>query len=497
MHFQKLSLKFVLILSSLAAYLVPVSAASTDEKALVVGANIGNVPWEFQDTAGELIGFEIDLVNEVAKRLDREIEVINIPFNGLFSAVQSSRIDIAISSITITEQRLASVSFAQPYYDSDQSLTIRSDSSIQSINDLQDEVVAVDTGSTGDIWASENQQQYGFKEIRRYEGLAPAALDLQIGRVAGYISDIPAMQYYTKDKPELKVVERIATGGSYSMMFRKDDELALSVNEIITTLKQEGLVNELHNKWFGVLAEETTSTAKVTAMSGVKAGLKLNFVDTFLNREVFVETYPMLLLGLTTTLKLGLVSIVLGLIFGLLLAMTRLYAHTSARIISKVYINVFRSIPLLVLLIVIFYALPFVGISLSPFTAAATALVIVSSAYTAEIFRSGIEAIPKGQFEASQALGLNFGQMMKDVILPQATRIVIPPLTNNSINVIKDTALASVVAMPDLLKQATQAQAIAANPTPLIVAAGIYLLVLLPLVLAVSHLEKRVSTRNQ
>ena len=482
---------------SLATYLAPISAASRDENVLIAGANIGNVPWEFQDTAGELIGFEIDLVNEVAKRLNREIEIINIPFNGLFSAVQSSRIDIAISSITITEQRLTSVSFAQPYYDSDQSLTIRSDSNITSVNDLQDEVVAVDTGSTGDIWASENQQQYGFKEIRRYEGIAPAALDLQIGRVAGYISDIPAMQYYTKHKPELKVVERIRTGGSYSMMFRKDDELALSVNEIITTLKQEGLVNELHNKWFGVLAEESTSTAKVTAMPGVKAGLLLNFMDTFLNKAVFVETLPMLLLGLTTTLKLGLASIVIGLFFGLLLALNRLYAPAIARVITKVYINVFRSIPLLVLLIVIFYALPFVGISLSPFTAAATALIIVSSAYTAEIFRSGIEAIPKGQFEASQALGLSFAHMMKDVILPQATRIVIPPLTNNSINVIKDTALASVVAMPDLLKQATQAQAIAANPTPLIAAAGIYLLVLLPMVLAVSHLEKKYSKRNQ
>jgi len=497
LYFQKLILKFVLILMSLATYLAPISAASRDENVLIVGANIGNVPWEFQDTAGELIGFEIDLVNEVAKRLNREIEIINIPFNGLFSAVQSSRIDIAISSITITEQRLTSVSFAQPYYDSDQSLTIRSDSNITSVNDLQDEVVAVDTGSTGDIWASENQQQYGFKEIRRYEGIAPAALDLQIGRVVGYISDIPAMQYYTKDKPELKVVERIRTGGSYSMMFRKDDELALSVNEIITTLKQEGLVNELHNKWFGVLAEESTSTAKVTALPGVKAGLLLNFMDTFLNKAVFVETLPMLLLGLTTTLKLGLASIVIGLFFGLLLALNRLYAPAIVRVIAKVYIDVFRSIPLLVLLIVIFYALPFVGISLSPFTAAATALIIVSSAYTAEIFRSGIEAIPKGQFEASQALGLSFAHMMKDVILPQATRIVIPPLTNNSINVIKDTALASVVAMPDLLKQATHAQAIAANPTPLIAAAGIYLLVLLPMVLAVSHLEKKYSKRNQ
>ena len=114
----------------LAAYLAPVSAASEEENVLVVGANIGNVPWEFQDTAGDFIGFEIDLVKEVANRLNKTINVINIPFNGLFSAVQSSRIDIAISSITITEQRLTSVSFAQPYYDSDQSLLIVSDWSL-------------------------------------------------------------------------------------------------------------------------------------------------------------------------------------------------------------------------------------------------------------------------------------------------------------------------------------------------------------------------------
>ena len=146
--------------------------------------------------------------------------------------------------------------------------------------------------------------------------------------------------------------------------------------------------------------------------------------------------------------------------------MTRLYGPAPVRFLTRVYIDVFRSIPLLVLLIIVYYALPFVGISLSPFLSAMSALTLVSGAYTAEIFRAGIEAIPKGQFEASAALGLSGRQTMADVILPQAVRIVIPPLTNNSINVIKDTALASVVAMPDLLKQATQAQALAANPTP-------------------------------
>ncbi len=105
--------------------------------------------------------------------------------------------------------------------------------------------------------------------------------------------------------------------------------------------------------------------------------------------------------------------------------------------------------------------------------------------------RAGIEAIPKGQFEAADAIGLGFFNSMRDVVLPQALRIVVPPLTSNCINVLKDTALASVVAMPDLLKQATQAQALAANPTPLIGAALLYLLLLLPLVRLVGYFEAR------
>jgi polar amino acid transport system permease protein len=201
--------------------------------------------------------------------------------------------------------------------------------------------------------------------------------------------------------------------------------------------------------------------------------------------------------GLLVTVQLGLASIVLGLVFGLFLALVRLYGAAVLQVTARIYIDVFRSIPLLVLLIVIYYALPFVGIRLSPFAAATTALTLVSGAYTAEIFRAGIEAIPRGQFEASMALGLSWRQMMTDIILPQAVKVVIPPLTNNCINVIKDTALASVVAMPDLLKQATQAQALAANPTPLITAALIYVALLWPLVLLVSRFERRMKVGSR
>ena len=217
----------------------------------------------------------------------------------------------------------------------------------------------------------------------------------------------------------------------------------------------------------------------------------MGFIDTFFNQDVLVSSFPLLLSGLKVTLLLGIVSIVLGLVLGLFIALVRLYAIRPVSIAAKIYIDIFRSVPLLVLLIVVYYALPLVGLRMSPFRSAALALTLVSGAYTAEIFRAGIEAIPRGQFEASQALGLRYRHMMSDVILPQAIRIVVPPLTNNCINVIKDTALASVVAMPDLLKQATQAQALEANPTPLIVAALMYIAMLWPLVILVGRLEKR------
>ena len=223
----------------------------------------------------------------------------------------------------------------------------------------------------------------------------------------------------------------------------------------------------------------------------------MSVFDTFLNWSVFVEALPALLRGLWITIGLGVTAIVLGLAGGLLLVLLRLYAGLPISPLAIAYIDVFRSVPVLVLLIVIYYALPFMGIRLSPFWAAASALSLVSAAYSAEILRAGIEGLPRGQFEAARAIGLSPLRQMTDVVLPQAVKLVIPPLTSNSINVMKDTALASVVAMPDLLKQATQAQALAANPTPLIGAAVIYVVLLLPFVRSVGLLESRLNRRSR
>jgi len=252
------------IISAGLAILIAMSASRMAAAAeLKVGANIGNVPWEFQDAGGRKVGFEIDLVNQIGKRLGMTVSIVNIPFSGLFAAVQSGRIDAAVSSITITKQRLQSVGFAQPYYDSDQSLAVTARSSVKGLKDLAGKTVGVDTGSTGDIWATRHQAEFRIAAIQRYEGLSPALLDLAAGRIDGYISDIPALQYYFKDKPVYRVVARIATGEQYSSMFAKNAPLADKVDAVIAQLKKEGYIAELHQKWFGVKAGATTTTVKV------------------------------------------------------------------------------------------------------------------------------------------------------------------------------------------------------------------------------------------
>jgi polar amino acid transport system permease protein len=217
----------------------------------------------------------------------------------------------------------------------------------------------------------------------------------------------------------------------------------------------------------------------------------MSLVDTFFNYDVLMSSIPALLRGLWNTLLLGLMSIAIGVPFGLVISLVRLYAPRPFQLISIAYIDILRATPVLVVLILIYYALPFVGIRLSSWTSAVMAFSIVMAAYSAEVFRSGIESVAKGQFEAAAALGLPFLITLYKVVLPQAVRIVIPPMTSNCVSMFKDTSLASTVALPELLKEAQDAQALYANPSPLIGAALVYIILLWPMVRLVSMLEKR------
>ena len=207
--------------------------------------------------------------------------------------------------------------------------------------------------------------------------------------------------------------------------------------------------------------------------------------------EIAQAAMPIVLAGLLNTVLLSLLVVPLGLIGGLILALLAQVRHPIVRWPLMAWVDFFRAFPPLVLLILLFAGLPFAGLELSGFACVAIAFFLNTGAYYGEILRAGMESIPRGQTEAARSTGLSGLQTMAWVILPQAVRNVLPDLLSNTLEVVKLTSLGSVVAVPELLFQARQAQSVTFNPTPIVMAAVIYFLILWPVVRLLSRLENR------
>ena len=214
-------------------------------------------------------------------------------------------------------------------------------------------------------------------------------------------------------------------------------------------------------------------------------------IQGFFNIEIVIAAFPFLLRGLGMTVLLCLVVIPLGLFGGLSLALVSTARSVLAKGLVVVYVDFFRAFPPLVLLIFIYFGVPFLGIDLHAFTAVTIGFFLNTSSYYGEIFRAGIESIPRGQREAARSTGLTSVQTMVFVIIPQATRNVIPDLVSNTLEVVKLTSIASVVALPELLYAARQAQSITYNATPIIFAGMVYLICLWPLVRLLRRFEHK------
>lgn len=215
------------------------------------------------------------------------------------------------------------------------------------------------------------------------------------------------------------------------------------------------------------------------------------FVESFLNTEIALAALPILWMGLVQTILLALLCVPLGIGAGLAAALLSGRPERAIRWPLIGLIDIFRAVPPLVLLIFLYAGLPFAGLDLGAWGAVALAFLLNTGAYYAEIFRAGIESVGRGQAEAARALGLRRWQVSLFVVLPQAVRNVLPDLVSNTLEVVKLTSLASVVALPELLFQARQAQSITFNATPILVAALFYFILLWPCVRLLSRLENR------
>jgi polar amino acid transport system permease protein len=214
-------------------------------------------------------------------------------------------------------------------------------------------------------------------------------------------------------------------------------------------------------------------------------------VQSFFNIGILAQAWPYLLSGLWMTVKITLVVVPLGLAGGLAIALLSTVRHRAVKWLVIIYVDFFRAFPPLVLLMFIAFGLPFLKIDLGAFGAVALSFLLNTSSYYGEIFRAGIESIPRGQYEAARSTGLGAVQAMRWVVVPQAVKNVIPDLISNTLEVIKLTSIASVVALPELLYAARQAQSVTYNATPIIAAGIMYLICLWPLVRLLSRFEHR------
>jgi polar amino acid transport system permease protein len=216
-------------------------------------------------------------------------------------------------------------------------------------------------------------------------------------------------------------------------------------------------------------------------------------LSQFFDLDVMAQAYPIVMRGLGMTLLLCAAIIPLGLIGGLLVAGLMQSRSRVVRIPLALFVDLMRALPPLFLLLLIYTGLPFVGIQLPSFVTVCLAFLLNTSAYYSEVYRSGFESVGRGQWEAARSTGLNAVQTLVSVVVPQAVRNVLPDLVSNTVEVVKSTSLASVVALPELLYAADTARAVTNNSSPMVLAALIYLALLWPAVRLVSRLEHRIA----
>lgn len=220
------------------------------------------------------------------------------------------------------------------------------------------------------------------------------------------------------------------------------------------------------------------------------------FLDTFFNAKVMVRYLPDILSGAVVTIELAVLIVLTGLTSGLALALIRSLGFRPLNWLIVFVVDLFRSLPPLVIIVLMYFGLPAADVSPSGFVSTWMSLALVLMAFSEEIFWAGITSIPKGQWEASRSTGLSFGQTLMNVILPQAFRLTIPPLTNRTIAITKGTALGTVVAVTEILGQASSAMSNSYNPSPLLMGAAAYIVLFLPVVVVARWIETKFAWKR-
>jgi polar amino acid transport system substrate-binding protein len=470
----------------------------------------GGAPYSYYDPENptQLIGYEVDLIKIIAKKLNVKEEMIQNEWDALVSGLKRKNFDLAISGIEVTEARKQEINFSRPYYIYSQQIVVHKDEKrINKPEDLKGKVVGTLSASAAQKILEKMGMTLG-KEIRVYPSVVGAYSDLANKRLEAVLLDLPIANFYAKPNPALKFVGEPFGRGYYAICVRKEDTRLLNrLNEIIGEMLANGDIERVCRKWHiwtPIQKELITNNSNIstTINQPAKNNNGKSGVDTTpIKRGTFErmdEELPILLRGALRTIQITCISMFFAVILGLSIAIIRLYGPLPARILSAAYVEIMRGTPLLIQLYIIYYGLPEVGIKLEAFTAAILGLALNYAAYEAENYRAGIKSIPFGQMEAALALGMTRNMALRKVIIPQAIKVVIPPVTNDFIAMFKDSSIVSVITMVELTKSYNFLASSTFDYIGLgIIVAALYFMMSYPASLFAKTIENRLSNEQR
>ncbi|RSX51231.1 amino acid ABC transporter substrate-binding protein/permease [Bifidobacterium callimiconis] len=455
-------------------------------KTFKVATDTTFAPFEFRDSSGQMVGIDMDMLKAIAKDQGFTVEIQSLGFNAALQALSSGQADGVIAGMSITDERKAVYDFSDPYFQSGVQMAIaKNNDEIKGYEDLKGKTVVAKTGAEGETFAKANAKKYGYT-VKSVDQSATMYEMVKSGNADAVVDDYPVLAYGIAQGNGLKTVTPKVPGASYGFAVNKgqNDDLLAAFNTGLAHLKESGEYDKILAKYLG---EDGTSSASATK----SASTKKSFID------LAADSFPALMTGLKNTLLITAISFVIALVLGIVLGLMRVSPNPVLSWIARVYVAVFRGTPILVWAFFFYFGIPqLIGHSINIWVAGALTLSLNSGAYLVEIVRGAIESVNKGQMEGARSLGLNYGQAMRKVILPQAVKIGTPAIINQLVIMLKDSSLLLAIGFGELLYQAQQIYAANFRVTETLLMVGVIYFVAITLLTWLANIvDRRMNKR--
>jgi polar amino acid transport system substrate-binding protein len=409
----------------------------------------GGGPYVFPDDKNPKVmrGFEVELADMLASSLGVKARFQPGDWKFVPSLIEGGQIDIALNGYELTPVRERDYLCSRPYYVYGLQLLVRTDSSIHSWSDIENNTgPRTRIGALNDSAALTYLQKDPKIDAVGYNGTTDSMNQVVGGVLDATLQDDCAAIYYADQFPKLRRVGRPVSEGFYvALMGKNEDRLHQAIDDALDQIIRDGKLKALYDRW------DLSGKAQMLALNDVRDVAPPAVYKSFV--DVLRDDLGILLQAAAMTVFLSLVSMPLAIGIGILVAVGRMYGTWMVAKPLGLYVELLRGTPLMLQLYAIFFLLPKIGLPVPALVAAIAGLAINYSAYEAEIYRAGLQAVPRGQMEAALSLGMSRASAIWRIILPQAFRIVIPPVTNDFIALFKDTSVCSVVTVVELTKE--------------------------------------------